>query len=209
VQEAMSFRGFELPRQVQALQFMSPPYEDRAGEKANVVHVFCQWPGGSLAHLWGSRINGTGYDNSFTLTGTDGRIDVGEFVGDFGPVSARLWQGTGQGSVPRGSLVESREFPMARPREGHPDFYARFAAAYDAELCEFIRRVDAGTALEPGLDVGWKTLLVANLAEASARQNGRLFELRQPDGRPIASANDAAAFAAMTLSEVERSGAPW
>jgi predicted dehydrogenase len=204
VHEAMSFRGFELPRRVQALQFMSPPYEDRAGEKANIVHVFCQWPGGSLAHLWGSRINGTGYDNGFTLTGTDGRIDVGEFVGDFGPISARLWQGTGNGSMPRGSLVESREFPMSPPREGHPDFYARFAAAYDAELNEFVRRVSAGAALDPGLEVGWKTLLVANLAEASARQDGRLFELTRPDGGPIESADDAAALAAMTLSEVEQ-----
>jgi predicted dehydrogenase len=203
VHEAMSFRGFELPQRVQALQFMSPPYEDRAGEKANIVHVFCQWADGSLAHLWGSRINATGYDNGFTLTGPGGRIDVGEFVGDFGPISARLWQGSGSGPVPRGSLVESHEFPMSRPREGHPDFYARFAAAYDAELGEFVRRVRAGATLEPGLEVGWKTLLVANLAEASARQDGRLFELTRPDGRPIASATDAAAFAAMTMSQVE------
>ena len=203
VHEAMSFRGFELPRRVQALQFMSPPYEDRANEKANIVHVFCQWAGGSLAHLWGSRINGTGYDNGFTQTGTDGRIDVGAFVGDFGPIQARLWQGTGSGPLPRGSLVESHAFPMAQPKEGHPDFYARFAAAYDAELCEFVERVSARASLEPGLEVGWKTLLVANLAEASARQGGRLFELTRPDGLPIASADDAAAFAAMTLSEVE------
>lgn len=203
VQEAMSFRAFELPRRVQALQFMSPPYEDRAREGANVVHAFCQWDGGSLAHLWGSRINGTGYDNRFTLTGTDGRIDVGEFVGDFGPISARLWQGTGSGPVPRGSLTESREFPMTRPGDGHPDFYARFAAAYDAELCEFVRRAAGRAALEPGLDVGWKTLLVANLAEASARQGGRQFELTRGDGRPIESAADAVAFAASTLAEVE------
>jgi predicted dehydrogenase len=203
VYEAMSFRGFELPRRVQALQFMSPPYDDRAGEGANIVHVFCQWASGSLAHLWGSRINGTGYDNGFTLTGTRGRIDVGAFAGDFGSISARLWQGTGSGPVPRGSLIESREFPMTRPRDGHPDFYARFAAAYDAELCEFVRRVGAGAPLEPGLDAGWKTLLVANLAEASARQEGRVFELTPPDGRPIESARDAAAFAATTLSEVE------
>ena len=204
VHEAMSFRGFALPQRVQALQFMSPPYEDRAGEKANIVHVFCQWDGGSLAHLWGSRINTTGYDNGFTLTGPGGRIDVGEFVGDFGPIAARLWSGNGHGPVPRGALVEAQEFPMARPREGHPDFYARFAAAYDAELREFVRRVRAGAQLEPGLDVGWKTLLVANLAEASARQEGRLFALTRPDGGPIASAADAAAFAATTLCQVEQ-----
>jgi myo-inositol 2-dehydrogenase/D-chiro-inositol 1-dehydrogenase len=203
VHEAMSFRGFELPRRVQALQFMSPPYEDRAREGANIVHVFCQWAGGSLAHLWGSRINGTGYDNGFTLTGTDGRIDVGAFVGDFGPISARLWQGTGNGSVPRGSLVVSREFPMTPPREGHPDFYARFAAAYEAELCEFVRRAAAGAALDPGLEVGWKTLLVANLAEASARDGG-VFELAQPDGSPIESASDAAAFAMKAMARLEQ-----
>jgi myo-inositol 2-dehydrogenase/D-chiro-inositol 1-dehydrogenase len=203
VQEAMSFRGFELPRRVQALQFMSPPYEDRAREGANIVHVFCQWASGSLAHLWGSRINGTGYDNGFTLTGTDGRIDVGTFVGDFGPIAARLWQGTGSGPVPRGSLVESREFPMTRPRESHPDFYARFAAAYDAELCEFVSRARTRASLEPGVDVGWKTLLVANVAEASARQDGRVFELTRADGRPIETATDAAAFAKTTLAEIE------
>jgi myo-inositol 2-dehydrogenase / D-chiro-inositol 1-dehydrogenase len=203
VYEAMSFRGFELPRRVQALKFMSPPYDDRAREGANVVHVFCQWAGGSLAHLWGSRINGTGYDNAFTLTGTDGRIDVGEFVGDFGPVSARLRRGTGGGPIPRGSLVESREFPMTRSRDDHPDFYARFAAAYDAELREFVSRAGARAPLDPGLDIGWKTLFVANLAEASSQQGGRAFELTQPDGRPIECASDAAAFAATALSEVE------
>ena len=204
VHEAMSFRAFELPRTVQALQFMAPPYEDRAREGANIVHVFCQWANGSLAHLWGSRINGTGYDNGFTLTGTEGRIDVGAFVGDFGPISARLWQGTGSRPGPRGVLAESREFAMARPRAGHPDFYPRFAAAYDAELREFVRRVAEGSALEPGLDIGWKTLLVANLAEASARQGGRRFELTRPNGKPIGSSAEAAEFAAATMADLER-----
>lgn len=203
VYEAMSVRAFELPRTVQALQFMAPPYEDRAREGANIVHVFCQWPNGSLAHLWGSRVNGTGYDNGFTLTGTEGRIDVGAFVGDFGPIAARLWQGTGSHPGPRGVLAESREFAMTPSRPGHPDFYPRFAAAYEAELREFVRRVAAGAALDPGLEVGWKTLLVANLAEASARQGGRRFELSRPDGRPIASAAEAAEFAAVTMSALE------
>jgi myo-inositol 2-dehydrogenase/D-chiro-inositol 1-dehydrogenase len=204
VHEAMSFRAFELPRTVQALQFMAPPYEDRAREGANIVHVFCQWDNGSLAHLWGSRINGTGYDNGFTLTGTEGRIDVGAFVGDFGPVSARLWQGTGTTAGARGVLADSRECAMTQPRAGHPDFYPRFAAAYDAELREFVRRVATREPLEPGLDIGWKTLLVANLAEASARQGGRAFELARPDGRGIDSAADAAEFAAATMAELER-----
>ena len=204
VYEAMSFRGFELPRTVQALQFMAPPYEDRAREGANIVHVFCQWENGSLAHLWGSRINGTGYDNGFTLTGTEGRIDVGAFVGDFGPISAQLRQGAGEGPGPRGALIDSREFAMTPPRPGHPDFYARFATAYDAELREFVKRVASGSSLEPGLEVGWKTLLVANLAEASARQGGRRFELIRPDGGPIGSAADAAAFAELTMSDLER-----
>ena len=194
--EAMSLRGFTLPRRVQALQYLSPPYDDRAGEGANVVHVFCQWADGLLAHMWGSRINGTGYDNRFTLTGTEGRIDVGEFAGDFGPIVAKLWRGTGGGPLPRGTLVESLTFPMTPPQPHHPDFYARFAAAYEAELSEFVTRVGAGVPLEPGLDAGWKTLLVANLAEASSRQSGRVFELTQPDGRPIESAAEAAAFAA-------------
>lgn len=193
--EAMSLRGFTLPRRVQALQYLAPPYDDRAGEGANIVHVFCQWADGSLAHLWGSRINGTGYDNSFTLTGTEGRIDVGTFAGDFGPIVAKLWRGTGRGPVPRGTLVESLTFPMTPSQPHHPDFHARFATAYEAELVEFVSRVAAGLPLEPGLDAGWKTLLVANVADASSRQAGRVFELTQPDGRAIASAADAAAFA--------------
>ena len=136
-----------------------------------------------------------GYDNRFTLTGTEGRIDVGEFAGDFGPIVAKLWRGTGEGPLPRGTLVESLTFPMTPPLAGHPDFYARFAAAYLEELSEFVTRVGAGVPLEPGLDPGWKTLLVANVAEASSRQDGRVFELTQPDGRPIESAAAAAAFA--------------
>ena len=192
VYEAMSFRGFALPKRVQALQFMAPPYEDRAGEGANIVHVFCQWTDGSLAHLWGSRINGTGYDNGFTLTGTEGRIDVGEFVGDFGPVSARLWRGTGTGPIARGTRAESLEFPMTAPRADHPDFYARYGAAYDRELCAFLDGVAAGAPLDPGLDIAWKTLLVANAAETSSREQGRVFELTNADGRPFASAAEAA-----------------
>ena len=193
--EAMSFRGFTLPRRVQALQYLAPPYDDRAGEGANIVHVFCQWADGSLAHMWGSRINGTGYDNRFTLTGTAGRIDVGEFAGDFGPIAAKLWRGTGVGPLPRGTLVESLSFPMTPPQPHHPDFYPRFAAAYHAELAEFVTRACAGAALDPGLDAGWKSLLIANVAEASSRQDGRVFELVQRDGRAIENAADAAAFA--------------
>jgi myo-inositol 2-dehydrogenase/D-chiro-inositol 1-dehydrogenase len=200
VYEAMAFRRFALPRQVQALRFMAPPYDDRAGEGANIVHVFCQWADGSLAHLWGSRINGTGYDNRFTLTGTAGRIDVGEFAGDFGAIAAKLWRGTGNGPGARGTLSRALEFPMTPPRDGHPDFYARYAAAYEAELTEFLRRADSGAPLEPGLDVGWKTLLVANAAEASSRAGGRPFELADAGGRPIASAADAAAFEAEHFS---------
>ena len=196
VYEAMAFRQFALPRRVQALRFMAPPYDDRAGEGANIVHVFCQWADGSLAHLWGSRINGTGYDNRFTLTGTAGRIDVGEFAGDFGTIAARLWRGTGNGPVARGTLAETREFAMTPPRDGHPDFYARYAAAYETELTEFLRCAAAGAPLEPGLDVGWKTLLVANAAEASSRADGRAFELTDTAGRPLASAAAAAAFEA-------------
>ena len=192
VYEAMSFRGFALPRRVQALQFLAPPYEDRAGEGANIVHAFCQWPDGSLAHLWGSRINGTGYDNRFTLTGTEGRIDVGTFVGDFGPVVAHLWRGTGAGPFARGTLAESLEFPMTPSRADHPDFYARFGSAYEGELCAFLERVAAGAPLDPGLEIAWKTLLVANAAEASARHQGRVIELTRADGQPLASAAEAA-----------------
>lgn len=194
--EAMSFHDFELPRHVQALRFLAPHYDDRAGEGANLVHVFCTWADGVVAHLWGSRINNTGYDNGFTLIGTDGRIDVGEFTGDFGPIAARLWRGTGREPGPRGLLAESREFQMTRPGPDHPDFFPRFAAAYDAELRVFLDRVEAGAPLEPGPDEGWKTLFVANVAEESSRLGGRRFDLTRPDGSAILTVDDAAAFAA-------------
>ena len=188
--EAMAFHGFALPLSVQALRFMAPHYPDRAGEGANVVHAFCQWADGSLAHLWGSRINNTGYDNGFKLIGTAGRIDVGEFVGDFGPVTARLWTGTGDGE-PRGVLSEALTFDMTPTTPDQPDFHARFAAAYAGELDAFLRRVREGRPGEPGLDIGWKTMLVAELAERSSREGGRLFRLVMADGSPPRSAAEA------------------
>ena len=190
--EAMSVHGFELPRTVQALRFNAPHYEDRAGEGANVVHTFCTWADGSVAHLWGSRINSAGYDNGFKLIGTRGRIDVGEFVGDFGAITARLWSGVGDD---RGRQVEEAQFPMTRPSPGHPDFYARYAAAYAAEISAFITRLRTNAPFDPGPDVGWKTLLVANLAEASSRSGGRRFDVTQTDGSAIETAADAAAYA--------------
>jgi myo-inositol 2-dehydrogenase/D-chiro-inositol 1-dehydrogenase len=193
--EAMSVRGFELPRSVQAVRFLAPHYQDRAGEGANIVHVFAVWADGSLAHLWGSRINGTGYDNGFKLIGTDGRIDAGDFTGDFGGVTAKLWRGTGRGPIARGTLTESLVFPMTTPRADHPDFYPRYADAYQREVEAFLECVREGRPLDPGPDIGWKTLLVANVAEASSRSGGRPYNLMLQDGRPVATIDDAAAFA--------------
>lgn len=193
--EALCFHGFELPSHVQALQFMAPHYEDRAGEGANIVHVFCSWPDGSVAHLWGSRINNTGYDNGFKVIGTEGRIDVGEFVGDFGVIRAKLWRGTGRDSITRGTLAGHRRFPMSRPSSGHPDFYARYARAYASELETFLEHVRNRTPFEIGPEVGWKTLLVANTAEASSRRGGHRFQLALTDGTPISTINHAAEFA--------------
>ena len=194
--EAMSVRRFELPRSVQAVRFLAPHYEDRAGEGANVVHVFAVWADGSVAHLWGSRINGTGYDNGFKLIGTEGRIDVGDFAGDFGAVTAKLWRGTGRGPIARGTLTELQTFPMTAARADHPDFYARYAAAYAAEVDAFLACVRDGLPLDPGPDIGWKTLFVANVAEASSRADGRAYSLTLRNGRPVATIDDAAAFAA-------------
>ena len=192
--EAMSFHAFELPESVQALRFMAPHYDDRANEGANVVHAFLQWADGSVAHLWGSRINNTGYDNGFKLIGSDGRIDVGEFVGDFGPIHAKLWTGT-RGSA-RGTLAESLMFEMTPTAAGQPDFHARYGAAYRAEMDAFIEAVSAQRRCTPGVDVGWKTMLVAELAERSSRSNGRRFVLRAPDGASIAEVRQAAALVA-------------
>ena len=190
--EAMSVHGFELPSSVQALRFAAPHYDDRAGEGANIVHTFCRWADGAVAHLWGSRINSAGYDNGFKLIGTEGRIDVGEFVGDFGAITARLWSGAGDD---RGRQIEQAAFPMTRPSARHPDFYARYAAAYAAELSAFVECLKSNASFELDPDLGWKTLFVANLAEASSRSGGRRFDLVQADGSAIATASDAAAYA--------------
>jgi predicted dehydrogenase len=192
VYEAMSVHGFALPCSVQALRFSAPHYDDRAVEGANVVHTFCTWTDGSVAHLWGSRINSAGYDNGFKLIGTGGRIDVGEFVGGFGSITARMWSGAG---AERGREIETATFPMTRPSARHPDFYARYAAAYAAELSAFVDCIRNDVPFDPDPDLGWKTLLVANLAEASSRSGGRRFDLVQADGSAIGTADDAAAYA--------------
>jgi myo-inositol 2-dehydrogenase/D-chiro-inositol 1-dehydrogenase len=197
--EAMSVHGFELPRSVQALRFTAPHYDDRAGEGANVVHTFCTWSDGTVAHLWGSRINSAGYDNGFKVIGTEGRIDVGEFVGDFGTITARLWSGAGED---RGRQVEEAAFPMTRPSARHPDFYARYAAAYAAEISAFIDCLRKQAPFDLGSELGWKTLLVANLAEASSRSGGRRFDLMRTDGSAIASVDDAVAYAGEVSSLV-------
>jgi myo-inositol 2-dehydrogenase/D-chiro-inositol 1-dehydrogenase len=198
--EAMSVHGFELPGSVQALRFAAPHYDDRAGEGANIVHTFCTWADGTVAHLWGSRINSAGYDNGFKLIGTEGRIDVGEFVGDFGAVTARLWSGVGDD---RGRQIAEARFPMTRPSARHPDFYARYAAAYGAEISAFIHCLRSNAPFDPGPDLGWKTLFVANLAEASSRSGGRRFDLEQADGSAITTVVDAAAYAGAVASLAE------
>jgi hypothetical protein len=48
----------------------------------------------------------------------------------------------------------------------------------------------------PGLDVGWKTMLVAELAERSSREGGRPFRLVTLAGEPVATAAQAAALCA-------------
>jgi myo-inositol 2-dehydrogenase / D-chiro-inositol 1-dehydrogenase len=197
--EAISVHGFELPCSVQALRFVAPHYDDRADEGANVIHAFCTWPDGSVAHLWGSRINSAGYDNGFKVIGTEGRIDVGEFVGDFGAITVRRWSGVGED---RGRQVDEAIFPMTRPSARHPDFYARYAAAYAAEVSAFIDCLKRNAPFDPGPDLGWKTLFVSNLAEASSRSGGRRFDLRQADGSAIATVDEAAAYASAVSSLV-------
>ncbi|MEP7181454.1 MAG: hypothetical protein ABI886_04630 [Betaproteobacteria bacterium] len=157
------------------------------------MHAFCQWADGSLAHLWGSPISNTGYHNGSKLIGTEGWIDVGEFVGDFGPACAKLWTDT-HGTAPRGMLRDSPTFDMSRANAEHPDFHARYASACAAELLAFLAHARNATACVSGPDIGWKTLLVAELAERSSREAGRPFRLVRTDGSPIGTAGDAAAF---------------
>ena len=67
----------------------------------------------------------------------------------------------------------------------HPDFFARFADAYDAELGAFLQHLAEKTPFRVGAEVGWKTLLVANLAEASSRRGGHVYHLETEDGRAV------------------------
>lgn len=186
--EAMYFHSWQLPARLFAMHHMAPHYDDAAGEGANVVHGFLSWEDGSIAHLHGSRVNVCGYDNSFTLTGTEGRIDVGQFVGDFGDVSAKLFRGNGKllavdPQVERGTLCEELHFPMTEGRvtpgrldddpvntDGydHPDYYSRYATAFDNELGAFMEHVRSDSPFVMGPDVGWKTLFVANLLQQNA-----------------------------------------
>ena len=142
-----------------------------------------------------------GYDNGCKLMGTEGRIDVGDFVGDFGEVTLKWWRGAGRDDWPRGQLAEQCSFPMSPPTSGHPDFYPRFATAYAAQLHGFLDRVATGEPFEVGPDIGWKTLLVANVAEASARLLGRRFELTMPNGQAINSPDQAAEYAQLQQME--------
>jgi hypothetical protein len=84
---------------------------------------------------------------------------------------------------------------MTRPCARHPDFYARYAAAYATEISTFVDCVRRNAPFDPGPDLGWKTLLVANLAEASSRSGGRRFDLMQADGSAIATVADAVRYA--------------
>jgi hypothetical protein len=113
-------------------------------------------------------------------------------VGDFGPITARLWGGAGD---QRGRQIEEATFPMTPPSAWHPDFYARYAVVYAAELSAFVDCLRRSAPFDLGPDLGWKTLFVANLAEASSRSGGRRFDLMQADGSAIATVEDAAAYA--------------
>jgi len=187
--EAMYFHSWKLPARLYAVSHMAPHYEDDAGEGANVVHAFLSWEDGSIAHLHGSRINVAGYDNGFQLMGTEGRIDVGDFAGDFGDVTAKLFRGNGKRLsvepqvAQRGTLVESLAFPMTQGRVSpgrtnddpvntdgydHPDYYSRYASAYENELDEFMEHIRTGRAFPTGPEVGWKTAFVANLLQQNS-----------------------------------------
>jgi len=89
---------------------------------------------------------------------------------------------------------------MTRPSARHPDFYARYATAYAAEISAFLECLKTNATFDLGPELGWKTLFVANLAEASARSGGRRFDLVQADGSAIATVDDAAAYAAAVPS---------
>ena len=73
--------------------------------------------------------------------------------------------------------------------------YARYGSAYAAELSAFVDCLRKGVPFDLGPELGWKTLFVANLAEASSRSGGRRFDLVQPDGASIKTVEDAVAYA--------------
>src|SRR4029077_15626092 len=101
--------------------------------------------------------------------------------------------------------VDEAAFPMTRPSDRHPDFYARYAAAYAAEVSAFIDCLRRQAPFDPGPEVGWKTLFLANLAEVSSQSGGRRFDLLQPNGSAIATAEEAAVYAGAVEHSIDPS----
>jgi hypothetical protein len=92
---------------------------------------------------------------------------------------------------------------MTPPSPRHPDFYARYATAYAAEVSAFVDCLRRDAPFDLDSELGWKTLFVANLAEASSRSGGRRFDLVHADGSGIATADDAATYAGAIPSVAE------
>ncbi|MFC5817108.1 Gfo/Idh/MocA family protein [Nonomuraea harbinensis] len=99
---------------------------------------------GTLATVQGSRYNGAGYDVRMELAGTRGTRAVG--------LSPRAPLTSAEGLTPEG--------------EPWPDFVARFADAYRAELDGFLRGADGLCTVEDAL----AALFVAEAAELSRRE---------------------------------------
>jgi len=115
---------------------------------------------GTLATVQGSRYNGAGYDVRMELAGTKGTWAVG--LGPRAPLS------TSEGLQPSG--------------EPWPDFVARFAGAYAAELDGFLRGTTSLCPIEDAL----AALYVAEAAELSRREGrtvevAEVAEVRLPD----------------------------
>ncbi|MET8002474.1 Gfo/Idh/MocA family protein [Nonomuraea glycinis] len=115
---------------------------------------------GTLATVQGSRYNGAGYDVRMELAGTKATRAVG--LGPRAPLS------TTEGLQP--------------PGEPWPDFVARFADAYAAELDAFLRDAPGLCSIEDAL----AALYVAEAAELSRREN-RLVQVAEVRGavRPV------------------------
>ena len=108
------------------------------------------WPDGTVAHLWGSRINAPAMTTASSSSAPRGGSTWANSSATSGP--SRHGCGAAPATIAAGS--KRREFPMTRPSARHPDFYPRYTAAYAAEVSAFVDCLRRKAPFNLGPDLG-------------------------------------------------------